>query len=79
MCIRDRTKSIPFKGKFRPKIRFVHQGGKNPHIITIHGNSLEKLEGSYKRFLINFYQKKLGLLGITFKLKFITSKNPYKS
>ena len=22
------TKSIPFKGKFKPKIRFVHQGGK---------------------------------------------------
>ena len=73
------TKSIPFKGKFKPKIRFVHQGGKNPHVITIHGNSLEKLEGSYKRFLINFYQKKLGLLGVTLKLKFITSKNPYKS
>ena len=73
------AKSIPFKGKFKPKIRFVHQGGKNPHVITLHGNSLEKLEGSYKRFLINFYQKKLGLLGITLKLKFITSKNPYKS
>ena len=51
------TKSIPFKGKFKPKIRFVHQGGKNPHIVTLHGNSLEKLEGSYKRFLNNFYQK----------------------
>ena len=73
------TKSIPFKGKFKPKIRFVHQGGKNPHVITLHGNSLDRLEGSYKRFLINFYQKKLGLLGITLKLKFITSKNPYKS
>ena len=73
------AKSIPFKGKFKPKIRFVHQGGKNPHVITLHGNSLEKLEGSYKRFLINFYQKKLGLLGITLKLKFVTSKNPYKS
>ena len=73
------AKSIPFKGKFRPKIRFVHQGGKNPHFITVHGNSLDKIEGSYKRFLINFYQKKLGLLGITIKLKFITSKNPYKS
>ena len=73
------TKSIPFKGKFKPKIRFVHQGGKNPHIITLHGNSLEKLEGSYKRFLNNFYQKQLGLMGITLKLKFITSKNPYKS
>ena len=73
------AKSIPSKGKFRPKIRFVHQGGKNPHIITVHGNSLEKIEGSYKRFLVNFYQKKLELLGITIKLKFITSKNPYKS
>ena len=73
------TKSIPFKGKFKPKIRFVHQGGKNPHIVTLHGNSLEKLEGSYKRFLNNFYQKQLGLMGITLKLKFITSKNPYKS
>ena len=68
------TKSIPFKGKFKPKIRFVHQGGKNPHIVTLHGNSLEKLEGSYKRFLNNFYQKQLGLMGITLKLKFITSK-----
>ena len=73
------TKSIPFKGKFKPKIRFVHQGGKNPHIVTLHGNSLEKLEGSYKRFLNNFYQKQLRLMGITLKLKFITSKNPYKS
>ena len=73
------TRSIPFKGKFKPKIRFVHQGGKNPHILTLHGNSLEKLEGSYKRFLNNFYQKQLGLMGITLKLKFITSKNPYKS
>ena len=73
------TKSIPFKGKFKPKIRFVHQGGKNPHIVTLHGNSLEKLEGSCKRFLNNFYQKQLGLMGITLKLKFITSKNPYKS
>ena len=62
------TKSIPFKGKFKPKIRFVHQGGKNPHIVTLHGNSLEKLEGSYKRFLNNFYQKQLGLMGITLKL-----------
>ena len=73
------TKSIPFKGKFKPKIRFVHQGGKNPHIVTLPGNSLENLQGSYKRFINNFYQKKLGLMGITLKLKFITSKNPYKS
>ena len=70
-------KSIPFKGKFKPKIRFVHQGGKNPHVLTIHGNSLDKLEGSYKRYLINTFQKGLNLLGVTLKLKFVTTKNPF--
>ncbi len=71
------AKSIPYKGKFKPKIRYIHQGGKNPHILTLHGNSLEKLEGSYQRFLTNFFHKKLNLSGITIKLKFINSKNPY--
>ncbi len=72
------SKSIPYKGKFRPKIRYVHQGGRNPHVLTFHGNSLEKLEGSYVRFLGNYFHKKLNLLGTNLKLKFINSKNPYK-
>ena len=43
------TKSIPFKGKFKPKIRFVHQGGKNPHVITLHGNSLDTVSYTHLR------------------------------
>ena len=73
------SKSIPYKGKFRPKIRYVHQGGRNPHVLTFHGNSLEKLEGSYVRFLGNFFHKKLNLMGTNLKLKFINSKNPINS
>ena len=72
------SKSIPYKGKFRPKIRYVHQGGRNPHVLTFHGNSLDKLEGSYVRFLGNYFHKKLNLMGTNIKLKFINSKNPYK-
>ncbi len=72
------SKSIPYKGKFRPKIRYVHQGGRNPHVLTFHGNSLDRLEGSYVRFLGNYFHKKLNLLGTNLKLKFINSKNPYK-
>ena len=72
------SKSIPYKGKFRPKIRYVHQGGRNPHVLTFHGNSLEKLEGSYVRFLGNYFHKKLNLIGTNLKLKFINSKNPFK-
>jgi len=72
------SKSIPYKGKFKPKIRYVHQGGRNPHVLTFHGNSLDKLEGSYVRFLGNYFRKKLNLMGTNIKLKFINSKNPYK-
>ena len=50
-------KTIPFKGKFKPKIRYVHKGSSNPHTLIFHGNSLEKIEGSYERFLKNFILK----------------------
>jgi GTP-binding protein len=28
-------------GMFRPKLRYAHQGGMNPPVIIVHGNSLE--------------------------------------
>ena len=70
---------LPYKSSFKPKIRFVHQGGKNPHIITMHGNSLNKIDGSYKRYLIKFFSKKLNLLGVNVKLKFLNTKNPFNT
>lgn len=71
-------KSIPFKGKFKPKIRYVHKGSSNPHTLIFHGNSLEKIEGSYERFLKNFFLKNLQLSGVQLNLKFLKSKNPFK-
>jgi GTP-binding protein len=38
-------------GMFRPKMRYAHQGGMNPPVIVIHGNSLEHVTDVYKRFL----------------------------
>ena len=70
-------KSIPFRGKFKPKIRYVHQGGKNPHIIIIHGNSLDKLDKSFLRFLENRFTSEICPPGIQTKLKLVSSKNPY--
>jgi len=37
-------------GMFRPKLRYAHQGGMNPPVIVVHGNSLEHVTDSYKRF-----------------------------
>jgi GTP-binding protein len=36
-------------GAFRPKLRYAHQGGMNPPVIVVHGNSLEHVTDSYKR------------------------------
>ena len=68
---------LPYKSSFRPKIRFIHQGGKNPHIMMMHGNSLNKIDESYKRYLVNFLSKKLNLMGVNIKLKFLNTKNPF--
>ena len=38
-------------GMFRPKLRYAHQGGMNPPVIVVHGNSLEHVTDAYKRFL----------------------------
>ncbi len=71
-------KSVPFKGKFKPKLRYIHQGGKNPHTFIIHGNSLDRLEGSYKKYILNILTKELSLPGLILRLKFLSSKNPFK-
>lgn len=66
----------PSKKKFiKPKLKYAHQGGKNPPIIIIHGNFLEFLEKSYKRYLINFFLKTFSIIGTPLKLKFKNYNN----
>ena len=43
----------------RIKLRYAHQGGKNPPIIVIHGNQVEDVPGSYRRYLENFFRAEL--------------------
>ncbi|KTC69380.1 GTP-binding protein EngA [Legionella birminghamensis] len=62
----------------RIKLRYAHAGGHNPPIIVIHGNQLESLPGSYKRYLTNAFVEHLGLVGTPLKLEFKGSANPFK-
>src|SRR3546814_2889652 len=41
----------PRKGIFRPKMRYAHQGGQNPPLIVIHGNAIDAISDSYRRYL----------------------------
>ncbi|MBI2772284.1 MAG: ribosome biogenesis GTPase Der [Burkholderiales bacterium] len=64
-------------GMFRPKLRYAHQGGMNPPIIVVHGNSLEHVTESYKRFLEGRFRKEFSLTGTPLRIEMKSSKNPY--
>lgn len=62
----------------RIKLRYAHTGGHNPPIIVIHGNQLDSLPDSYKRYLTNAFVAHLGLVGTPLKLEFKGGANPFK-
>ncbi|MBE7368409.1 ribosome biogenesis GTPase Der [Ramlibacter pallidus] len=64
-------------GMFRPKLRYAHQGGMNPPVIVVHGNSLEHVTDAYKRFLEGRFRKEFNLVGTPLRIELRTSKNPY--
>jgi GTP-binding protein len=64
-------------GMFRPKLRYAHQGGMNPPVIVVHGNSLEHVTDAYKRFLEGRFRKEFNLTGTPLRIEMKTSKNPY--
>jgi len=61
----------------RIKLRYAHQGGRNPPIIVIHGNRTEHLPGVYLRYLTNFFIGKLKLKGTPLRIELKSGKNPY--
>ena len=65
-------------GMFRPKMRYAHQGGMNPPVIVIHGNSLEHVPEVYKRFLEGRFRKAFDLVGTPLRIELKTSANPFK-
>jgi GTP-binding protein len=67
----------PKVGRFRPKLRYAHQGGINPPRIIIHGNSLDQVPDSYKRYLEGYFRDTFKLTGTPMSIEFRTGRNPY--
>ncbi len=64
-------------GGFRPKLRYAHQGGMNPPIIVIHGNSVEHVTDSYKRYLEGRFREHFKLFGTPMRIELRGSHNPF--
>ena len=68
----------PLVGGRRIRLRYAHQGGRNPPVIVIHGNQTEKLPDAYRRYLINRFRKRFKLKGTPVRLALKTGENPFK-
>ena len=64
-------------GAFRPKLRYAHQGGMNPPLIVIHGNSLDHISETYKRFLEGRFREHFKLTGTPMRIELRSSHNPF--
>ena len=65
------------KGSTRPKLRYAHQGGQNPPIIVVHGNSLDAIDANYRRYLEKHFRESFALTGTPLRIEFRSGKNPF--
>lgn len=61
----------------RIKLRYAHQGGRNPPVIVVHGTQAELLPDSYRRYLANVYRKIFRLQGTPVRIELRSGDNPY--
>jgi len=64
-------------GAFRPKLRYAHQGGRNPPVVVIHGTNLEHVTDSYKRYLEGRFREHFKLVGTPMRIEFKSGRNPF--
>ncbi len=62
----------------RIKLRYAHQGGRNPPIIVIHGNQVQHVPDAYRRYLANVFRKHFHLEGTPVRIEFRADANPFK-
>ena len=67
----------PRAGRFRPKLRYAHQGGMNPPVVIVHGNSLDHVGDGYRRYLEGRIRDRFELVGTPLRVEFRSAINPF--
>ena len=62
----------------RIKLKYAHQGGRNPPVVVVHGNQTSLLPAAYERYLMNYFRTKLRLEGTPVRIIFKSPENPFK-
>lgn len=77
--LREAVRAVPpplVAGR-RIRLKYAHQGGKNPPVVVIHGNLVNYMPSSYRRYLANYFRKYGKLSGTPVRIALKQSENPY--
>jgi len=61
----------------RIRLRYAHQGGKNPPRIVVHGSQAAHVPESYKRYLANMFREEFDLFATPVAVEFRSDTNPF--
>ena len=61
----------------RIKLRYAHQGGRNPPRIIVHGNQTVHVPEAYTRYLANVFRREFDLFASPVAVEYRTDSNPY--
>ncbi len=62
----------------RIRLRYAHQGGRNPPVIVVHGAQAERTPQDYRRYLMNCYREAFRLDGTPVRVDFKSERNPFE-
>ncbi len=73
------TQTPPPMHNQRPvRLKFTHQAGKNPPVIVIHGNQVNSIPVSYRKYLARYFARAYNLVGTPVQIIPRVSENPFK-
>jgi GTP-binding protein len=61
----------------RIRLRYAHQGGRNPPVIVVHGAQAERTPEDYRRYLVNCFRKAFRLEGTPVRVDLRSEANPF--
>jgi GTPase len=67
----------PLVGGRRIKLKYAHQGGRNPPVVVVHGVQTDVLPTAYKRYLMNYFRTQLQIHGTPIRMVFKSPENPF--
>ncbi len=72
------TQTPPPMSKRRPvKLKYAHQGGRNPPVVVVHGNNVDSVADHYRRYLEKYFREKFNLFGSDVRVVFRSGSNPF--